>query len=82
MDRYLIVVIFILSILSFLVFGFMIYGMFIEINICPDGFLTTSLIITNSLLLLNIIKTILFRIFCQKLSTSNISLGPEDDDDY
>ena len=58
--------------------------MFIEINICPDGFLTTSLIITNSLLLLNIIKTILFRIFCQKLSTSlrNISWGPEDDDDY
>ena len=79
-----IVVIFILSILSFLVFGFMIYEMFIEINICPDGFLTTSLIITNSLLLLNIIKTILFRIFCQKLSTSlrNISWGPEDDDDY
>ena len=58
--------------------------MFIEINICPDGFLTTSLIITYSLLLLNIIKTILFRIFCQKLSTSlrNISWGPEDDDDY
>ena len=71
--------IFFLSILSFLVFGYMMYELISEINICPDKFLITSLIITNALLLLNIIKTILVRFFCQKLGTQLANLS---DDDY